>query len=171
IKRELMKYVLITWLAVFTSLAALAQKNNIYVDAGISLARFYPGTSTTYNYNITRYLGVGAGFQAYDFHATVTNFQLVPAAFGEVRFNIGSKKKNKFFAFLDIGANFYKHTNNSSRDGNTIYYVTDDNGTYTGLGFGYHFHSKKPVWAHYVSLKIISNSYKANEYNLISSQR
>ena len=163
-----MKYALIALLLVFSPVATFAQRNNLYVDAGISLARLYPGTSTTYNYNLARYLGLGIGFQAYDFHATMTNFQLVPAVYGEVRFNIRSKKRDKFFSFLDLGVDFYKHNGDYWREGNFYYKVRDDNGSYLGLGFGYLRRPKKPGWEHYFSLKLISNSYKVDAYNLTS---
>ncbi len=92
-----MKYALIALLVTFDPILASAQKDIFWGDGGISLARFVPGASTTYNYNITRYFGLGAGAQVYDFHATRTNFQPVPALFWDLRFNIRSRKKKPIF--------------------------------------------------------------------------
>ena len=112
---------------------------------------------------------MGLGSQVYDFHATRTNFQFVPAVFWEVRFNIRPRKINQFFLFLDIGADIYNHNYEYWTDGNTEYRVRDDNGSYTGLGFGY-FHSEtKRGWGHYVSLKLISNHYDAVAYNTLTN--
>ena len=170
-KKIYMKYALVALSILFTPMLTSAQKDNFFGDAGMSLARLYPGASITYNYNISRWFGVGAGAQAYDFHATMSNFQFVPAAFWDVRFNIRTRKKNQYFVFLDVGANIYKHNNDYWRDGDSYYSVRRDNGSYTGLGFGYFRPQAKPGRGRYVSLKMISNSYEANAYNTVSRER
>ena len=172
-----MKYTLIALLVVWGAIDSpaqdsLAHKHVLYADAGNSMARFYPGASITYNYNIVKWVGIGVGIQAYDFHATISNFEYVPAAFADLRVNICPRKKNQFFAFLDLGINFYKH--NSSyywRDGNTFYNVRSDNGNYGGLGVGYFRPITKRGWGPYGSLKIISNSYKAYPYSAVTDRQ
>ena len=153
----------------FLFINANAQRESFFGDAGMSLARLNPGASITYNYNLARYFGVGVGCQIYDFHATMTNFQFVPAVFWDIRFNIRARKKNHFFLFLDLGADIYKHNNNYWTSGNTTYYVRDDDGSYTGLGIGYFHTETKRGGGHYASLKLISNSYYAKGYNNVTN--
>jgi hypothetical protein len=107
----------------------------------------------------------------YDFHATRTNFQPVPALFWDLRFNICSGKKSQYFLFLDAGLNIYKRTNEQWIDGNNYYAVKEDNGSYTGLGIGYFRPQTTRGWGHYVSLKLISNTYRANAYNNATGEK
>src|ERR1039457_7057464 len=104
-----MKYAIIALLVAFNPIGALAQKNNFFADAGIALSRFLPGASITYDYNLVKVVGVGIGVEGYDFHATMTTFQMIPTIFGELRFNIRPEKGNNFFAFFDVGVNIYQH--------------------------------------------------------------
>ena len=166
-----MKYAFVALLIAFSPLAASAQKDVFLGDGGISLARLLPGASITYNYNLTRYFGLGAGAQVYDFHATMVNFQPVPALFWDVRFNIRSRKKSQYFVFLDAGLNIYKHSSQYWTDGNNVYFVRDDNGSYTGFGIGYFRPQTARGWGHYVTLKIISNSYDADGYDRVTGER
>ncbi|MBA3829534.1 MAG: hypothetical protein H0X33_11405 [Taibaiella sp.] len=166
-----MKRSLIVVIMMFYSCLASAQGSYIYGDAGISLARFKPGASVTFNYNVLRFLGFGIGFQAYDFHATMTNFQYVPAVYGELRLNIRPRKDNQFFAFMDIGANLYTHNDDLWQDRNFVYKVHSNNGTYGGLGIGYFRRLPKRSWGPYGSLKLISNSYKADSRDLTTSKQ
>ncbi len=166
-----MKYALVALLVAFNPAGTWAQKNVFFGDAGISLARFYPGASVTYNHNLARWFGVGAGAQAYDFHATRTNYQFIPALFGELRFNIRPRKKSQLFLFLDIGADFYKHNDYYWHQADMVYDVRKDDGIYTGLGIGYFRRKTKRGWGPYVSLKFISNSYNVDEYNIVSSKQ
>ena len=73
-----MKCAFVALLVAFNSIGALAQKNNFFADAGIALSRFLPGASITYDYNLVKPVGVGIGVQGYDFHATMTTFQMIP---------------------------------------------------------------------------------------------
>ena len=66
---------------------------------GGALARFNPGASIAYNYNLTRYFGLESGAQVYDFHAARANFHPVPALFWDMRFNIRPRKKASIFCF------------------------------------------------------------------------
>lgn len=168
-KAQQMRWLVIALFLVSTHNAS-AQKDVLFVDGGMSLARCLPGVSATYNYNVARFLGLGAGTQLYDYHATVTNFQFVPALYWDVRFTIRSRKKNQYFLFVDAGANIYKHSTEIWRDVSSMYSVKGDNGTYTGLGLGYFRRHTDRGRGRYVTLKFISNSYKANEYNLASKE-
>jgi hypothetical protein len=168
-KALLMKWLVVALLLINTQDAA-AQKDALFADGGMSLARGLPGMSATYNYNIARFLGLGIGAQLYDYHATMTNFQYVPALFWDVRFTLRTRKKNQYFLFVDAGANIYKRSNEAWKQGNTRYIVQDDNGSYTGLGVGYFRRHTERGRGRYVTLKFISNSYKASSYNIVSSE-
>jgi hypothetical protein len=166
-----MKRALITLLAVFIYVEAFAQKDIFWADGGISLARGIPGASITYNYNVTRFLGLGAGAQLYDFHATRSNFQPVPALFWDLRFDLRSRKKSQYFLLLDAGLNVYKRSTRYWADGDSRYIVRNDNGSYIGMGIGYFRPQTSRGWGHYVSLKMISNSYQAYRYNNATGER
>ncbi len=157
-----MKYALAA-LIVCSSTGLLAQKNNLYADVGSS-----PGFSVTYNRQIIKRLSLGAGFQGYDFSPTETNVnQFTPAIYGDLRLNSLQRKKHFFFYFLDMGVNIYKHNNNYTRSGD---YVSRDNGTYAGLGFGYFRRITKRGSGLYASLKLISNIFRDNEYNATTNK-
>ena len=164
-----MKYRLVTLLlVVFTPMVSLAQKDIFWADGGISLARFIPGASVTYNYKVLRHLGLGAGAQLYDFHATRVNFQPVPALFWDVRANFILRNKSELLWFFDAGINIYKDNGGYWSEGNNRYTLKDDNGSYTGIGLGYFHPQTARGWGHYVTLKLISNHYSAKVYNVVS---
>lgn len=158
-------------LTAFTAQGALVQKNNVYEDIGISWSRLHPGMSLTYNYNVARWVGIGAGLHVYDFHAIAPSFQMVPALYGEMRFTIRPRTANQFFAFLDLGINLYAREDDSWMEGNIKYTVANDNGTYGGFGIGYAWGRDGSDFRYYVSLKTISNSYHANGYNLATGEQ
>jgi len=163
-----MKYALLALLVLFNPMMTLAQKDIFWADGGMSLARLNAGASITYNYNLSRYFGLGAGAQVYDFHATMVNFQPVPALFWDLRFNIRSRQKSQYFLFLDAGLNIYKHNTEYWVDGLNQCTVRDDNGSYTGFGFGYFRSQTARGWGHYASLKMISNHYTADAISTVS---
>lgn len=161
-----MKCFFIAVLMVFFSVGASAQKHNLFADAGVSFSRFRLGSSATYNYKFNNWLGVGAGYQGYSFSPTITNSRsFIPAVYGDLRFYIRSRKENQFFSFLDLGINLYKRTDKYYIDRGTIYHVAHDNGFCTGVGFGYFRRVTKSGWGPYTSIKMISNSYKADAYD------
>jgi len=174
-----MKCALVALLMTFNSIGALAQKNNFFADAGISMARFLPGASFTYNYNPVKVLGIGLGIQGYDFHATMPSFQMIPTIFGELRFNFRPEKDHNFFAFFDYGINLYQRSNDHWNDSNMVYTVKSDNGTYTGVGIAYGWRARRLDKRYfdendvrfYVSLKMISNSYNADAYDTVSHEK
>lgn len=166
-----MKYALIVLLTLAIPLAALAQKSNVYADAGISFDGPSPGASATYNYSLARRFGLGAGVQGYDFYSILPDSHIfTPAVFADIRFNPRREKKHSFFYFLDLGADFYRHSDVFRRSGNIIYNVPNNNGIYTGLGFGYFRQVIKGGHGVYISLKIISNSYKISEYSMVTGR-
>jgi hypothetical protein len=168
-----MKYTLPALLMiVFNTMAVSAQKHNLYVDAGVCGSRINLGLSATYNYKPVKWFGIGAGLQTYDFFPRLVDVhQYVPAVFGDLRFNIRPGKTDQFFLFLDLGIDFYKHTGLSDTSGTVIYTDIDDNGSYTGFGFGYFRALKNNSWGPYGSLKLISNGYNADAYNFATGER
>jgi hypothetical protein len=167
-----MKYTLIALLTICNLTRISAQKHNLYTDAGISFSQFYPGLSATYNYKFARWIGVGAGCQAHAWFPTITNpHQYVPGVFGDLRLNIGPRKKNQFFAFMDLGINFYKHTNEDYRNETNVSSVSRDNGSYTGLGMGYFRQTTERGAGFYTSVKIMSNGYEANRQDLVTGEQ
>ncbi len=167
-----MKYILIALLVIFNAGTAVAQKHNLFADLGTSFDGPGPGGSLTYNYKLLKRFGLGIGVQGYSFSPSVNNAdEFTPAMFGDIRLNSAQRKKHFFFYFLDLGINFYAHKDVYKRSNNIIYNVPNDNGFYTGLGIGYFRRVTKGGWGPYASLKIISNSYKVNEFNLVSREQ
>ena len=147
-------------------------KHMVYADIGITGARILPGISATYNYNFVPWLGLGIGAHAYDFFPTIAHgHQYVPAVYGDVHFIIRPKKRGQVLAFLDIGHDFYKKSDRYVRYEDEIYYVPLKNGTYTGLGLGYLRTLKKRGWGLYTTLKIISNGYPVNKFDIIKQEK
>jgi hypothetical protein len=166
-----MKYILIVLLLLTAPVASPAQQNVLYADAGISFAKITPGFSATFNYRALSWLGLGAGAQLYNFHATPINLQYVPTLYGDIHFNIFPKKKNQLLAFLDIGADIYQSNHSYWRRDIIEYTVPKDNGVYWGMGLGYFHRITKRGWGLYATAKLINNIYKANTYNLVTAAR
>lgn len=167
-----MKYTLIALLAIFSTIVASAQKHQLFADIGTSFDGPSPGGSLTYNYRLLDRFGLGGGVQGYSFTPSVLNKdQFTPAVYGDIRLNSLLRKKHFFFYFLDLGINFYTHSDEYRRSNNTIYHIPNNNGFYTGLGIGYFRRITKRGWGPYTSLKIISNSYKASKFDLVSRQQ
>jgi hypothetical protein len=141
------------------------QRHNLYIDAATPLSYGCPGGSLTYYYKNTHYLGIGLGVQGYSFRNEDYNLgQFVPAVFGDFRLVCRPLKKNQFFFALDLGANFYKH-GGSLHSHNRSYKLLSDYGFYWGHEFGYFRRMTKHGGGPYVMLKMITNSYKLQEYN------
>lgn len=167
-----MRYTLVALLMMCLSIGTSAQKHDVYADVGICGVRINLGVSATYNYKVLRWLGLGAGAHVYDFFPTVTHeHRYIPAVYGDIRFNIRPEKKNQFFAFLDIGVDFYKKSDFYIRSGDYIYYVPLRNGNYTGLGIGYARTVTQRGGGIYTTLKIIDNGYSANTYNIVTGEK
>ena len=167
-----MKYVLLALVSLIHSYGASAQKDNLYADAGLSLAYNDPGFSLTYNHNFIKYIGVGAGIQGYAFHPAATNIrQFTPAVFADLRFRLRPEKISQYFAFLDVGYNFYQHNNDSVQEGNFIYSVPQDNGIYGGIGIGYFLRLTHRGWGPYVTVKFISNHCRVNQINIATNEQ
>lgn len=146
--------------------ASAQQQHQLFADVGLP-----GGLSITYEYRLTKHFGVGAGLQGYNFSPTMTNVnQFTPALYGDFRLNSIMRKKHFFFYFLDLGINFYKHENTNYYSSNYIYNVTMDNGFYTGLGLGYFHVMTKKGGGLYASLKLISNFFKANQFDLTTQK-
>jgi len=167
-----MKQIIYIFLVLIAPLVASAQGYNLYADAGICLSYLDPGSSVTYNYNFNKHLSLGAGVQEYTFHTTLTNVhQLTPAIFGEFRYNMKQRIKGRYFSFLDLGMNFYKSNTSDYHSGDYIYTVPGNNGFYAGLGYGYMHYTTKRKGGPYLTLKMITNWYKSDRYDLYSGVR
>lgn len=163
-----MKHTLLVLL--FVPLFASAQRHNLFADAGISFQGPSPGFSITYNYKLLKRLGVGIGVQGYSFSATTTDVRdFTPALYGDMRFNFRHRKKGMYFLFLDLGIDFYRRPATRST-ATIIETVAHDNGTYFGLGYGYMRRITKRGGGPYGSLKLISNTYKVDDYNTASKK-
>jgi hypothetical protein len=161
-----MKNVIILFLVAFNPVFVLAQKQNLFADVGTS-----SGFSVTYVRKLTKRIGVGAGLQGYDFRPTITNKkELVPALYVDVRLNSVMRKKHFFFYFLDLGLDLYK-----ANDDNTYRalfdYVPRNNGLYSGLGIGYFRSVTKRGWGPYASLKLLTNWYNDNAYDIVANRQ
>ena len=163
-----MKNRLIALLIMLAPLGAFAQRNVVFADAGVSLARNSLGGSVTYNYTLARYVAVGAGVQDCDFRATRTTFQYIPAIYGEVRFSMRARKNGQLFSFLDAGVDLYKHKDWYWGENGSVYDVQKDNGLYTALGIGYFRRITGRGWGPYTSLKLLQDFYKADKYDLVT---
>lgn len=167
-----MKYLLLTILIITATVQASAQKHQLYPDLGICGSQLRPGLSATYNYSPLKFLGVGGGVQAYHFFPTIAHsVQYVPAIYGDVRLTAWARKKNRVFAFLDIGINIYKHSTLREQEGTIIYTNATNSGMYTGIGVGYMHMITKKGWGLYWTLKSISNNSKANAFDLATGER
>jgi hypothetical protein len=150
---------------------SFAQKSSVYADGGICLAYFYPGYSITYNYTILKHLGIGMGIQGYTFHTTIPNeFQFTPALYTQLRYKHFHKKRESYF-FIDFGANYYAHSNKYWNDATNDYSISENNGTYIGLGCGRNLKPTLQGWQPYWVVKIISNFYRVNDYNITTAQQ
>jgi hypothetical protein len=148
------------------------QKHHLYADVGISHSRFYPGFSATYNYRPVRFIGLGVGIQGYAWYPTMTNpHQFVPGVIGDLRFNVRPGKSSQFFSFLNVGIDFYKHNNTTEPDSNLIYSVSRNNGTYGALGFGYFLRLTRRGGGLYTSVKIMTNFYKTDVYDITTKEQ
>ena len=167
-----MKHAIIAFLFLANPLTTWAQKHYLYADVGLSLAYLNPGLSATYNYKVGKHFGIGAGAQAYVFHATITNtHQFTPALFADARFLIRPKHKSQYFILADLGIDFYKHSEDYLRDGNYVYSAPKDNGTYFGLALGYFRRTTARGWGPYASLKLITNFCKEDQLHLTTGEQ
>lgn len=149
-----------------------AQKHQLYAHAGLCLDYMIPGVSATYNYNITRHIGIGGGVQAYVWHPAITNTrQFTPALFADFRFRIRPQHISQYFILTDLGMDFYKHSDDYARDGNWVYTAPNNNGVYIGLGIGYFRRVTSRGWPLYATLKVINNLYKENQLHLTTGEQ
>lgn len=162
-----MKITVVLIATLFISATCLAQKNNTFADIGSTGSITNPGFSVTFNKKLVKYFGVGLGVQGYNYVSSDSNFknthQFIPAVYADLRGYL-PVKKSLFFALVDLGMNIYKHTDalNPSQNHN--------NGFYTGLGFGYSYTVTKRGCGPYISIKMISDSYKSKQYNPSNQQ-
>ena len=104
---------------------ASQSKHTVYTDAGISFSKSLPGKSATYNYKLSRRMGVGVGAQAYylterSIGNNIGN-RLTPAIYADARGYYG-RNKSVFLLFADVGMNLYKYRGTSvniSRNNNS----------------------------------------------------
>jgi hypothetical protein len=168
LNRPNMRHALVALLVFVSPLSSGAQKHYLYTDAGLSFDYGgNPGFSATYNYNLGKHIGVGAGVQGYMWYPAITNpRQFTPAAFLDCRFLIRPKRPNQYFILSDLGMDFYKHKDDNVRKGNYVYSVPKDNGIYFGLGMGYFRRLGARGWGPYATLKLITNFHPQDELHL-----
>lgn len=166
-----MKQFLIALFLLLTPFISSAQKHYLYTDIGLSLAYGNLGFSATYNYKLSKHIGVGAGVQGYVFHPATTNpKQFTPAVYADARFLIRPARISQYFITWDMGWNFYKHNDDFARAGDHVYQVPQDNGFYLGLGLGYFRRLTSRGAGAYATLKMISNTCKEKQYTLSGTE-
>jgi hypothetical protein len=115
---------------------------------------------------------MGAGVQGYVFHPAITNHRyFTPAVFADLRFRVRPEKISQYYAFIDLGMNFYKHNDKWERNGDYYYSVPNDNGIYFGLGIGYFLRLTHRGWGPYATVKAINNSYRSNQLNIATGEQ
>lgn len=167
-----MKHFFIVLLLMLYSFSMFAQKHNLYADAGLSLYGPRLGFSITYNYKIKQWLALGGGVQGYKFHPTEAyvmyeRLQFIPAIFADVHFYFRPDGKNQFFSFLDLGIDFYSRSDSGFWRKAVIYNAPNNNGFYTGPGFGYFRNMTKHGAGPYATIKMLFNWYKVDGYHTI----
>lgn len=161
-----MKYLFFAILMVLNPVWTKAQKHHVYADVG-----YTPGFSVTYNYNLAKRFGAGAGFQAYNINRTDASARkFTPTLYGDIRLNIRPEKNNQFFSFLDLGINIYKQDRSYSRDSTMIAHYSHNNGFNLGIGAGYLRRMTKRGGGLFVSLKATSNFHMLYGYSIIAEE-
>lgn len=162
-----MRYTIVAIFLAMNPLCVVAQKNNTFADAGFSLDDNIPGASVTYNRKLIKYFGVGVGGQAYKYSRTWPSGSVdktfTPALFADLRGYLPIKK-SLLFLMCDFGVDFYK-----SED---VAYAEKghNNGFYTGLGLGYCYEITKRRSGPYMSVKIVSDAFKNQQYNIVTKE-
>lgn len=144
------------------------KKHHLLADIATPVANAFPGFSVTYSYDMFPYVNAGAGIQLYKVTPTAIQVEtFVPAVYADIQFKIRPKKRNQFFAFLDMGINIYQLNNSYRYYRSSSYYVVipHDNGFYLGTGFGYLRQMIRNGGGPYVSLKFLSNANKISGYD------
>lgn len=158
-----MRYIFIAFLLLST-VTAKAQADHIYIDASLPIQNMYGG-SFTVNHVFVKHFGIGIGAQAYNFKPTPSNEQkLTPAVFADIRLAFDIGKNGQVFPFVDLGVNFYQHTDGFYGKPGGYYKVVNNNGVYTGFGLGYFHRVAKHGSGLYASLKLEFNSYSVDNY-------
>ena len=133
-------------------------RHNVYADIGLP-----PGLSLTYNYKLTKKIGLGIGAQGYRLDFLQTH-EFIPAVYADLRMYIMPRKKHQLFCMVDLGLSLFKSGNKYySDDGTVAYTLTQDNGFYYGMGFGYFRMKTKRGGGFYASMKIITNICNVNQ--------
>lgn len=152
------------------SISATAQRHHLFADVGLALDGDHGGLSLTYNYKLKKRLGIGGGFQGYNYTATdAAQERFVSTIFEDTRLYF-PKKKHISSLFLDLGINLYNAPDPYIAN-HKIIETPHKNGFYTGLGYAYLRSITKRGNGPYASLKIISNTYKSSWHELASTVR
>ncbi|MCW3123228.1 MAG: hypothetical protein JWQ38_2720 [Flavipsychrobacter sp.] len=144
-----------------SSSRAEAQRNNTFADLGLSFGSGMPGVSATYNRKLTKRFGIGLGAQGY-FYPGIDRFRkpierFIPAPYADLRWYRGVGK-GQMFTFIDVGVNLYL-----GFDAYVSSVVEHSNGLYSGLGIGYYRPVNKAGLSPYLSLKLVSDTYKSTQ--------
>jgi hypothetical protein len=156
-----MKNVLLITFLALSPMLTLAQKNNLFADAGITGDGDIPGGSLTYSRKLFKYLGAGVGMQAYTYFyspvASSSGRHFVPAVYGDLRAYIPAGK-SLFFGIADMGIDIYTGEDATNNP------IAHQNGLYTGFGIGYCYRITRRGMGPYISIKFVSDTYKTKQY-------
>ena len=158
-----MKHILIAILVLCTPGTSNAQRHNLHADVGIAQGGL--GGSITYNYKLSKRLGIGLGGQFYRFPTPSGIVKSIPAAFADMRIYMRPEKNNQFFLFVDLGMHIYDQDAKRYSSDSTWYYDYQNNGFYMGFGFAYLRRVSKRGGGPYASFKIITNTSKIGGYD------
>lgn len=164
-------------IAVFCSSAIFAQESlrsklltgthHVYADMGTKST-----ISLTYNYNVSRHWGWGAGVQRGKWdNGYAINQHYISSIFADMHFSMRPKKNNQFFSNLDFGMDLYKHDKRYYLDSVILYDFSGKSSLYTALGFGYMRRITKRGGGIYVSLRFVFDMYKVNIYSYIADDK
>ena len=158
-----MRYLLTAMLLLHTIWAS-AQQHSIYADIG-----FPVGFSATYNYQLTKNLGAGAGIQGQRFYLPYSNnSSFIPAIYADLHVTAWATRKNRFITYLNLGMNIHKQDQSYHRDSTTVFNIPHNNGFYTGFGLGYFRRITKRGGGAYIALKLVLNWHNLKEYSIVA---
>ncbi len=167
-----MRNIIAAALLAISPIWAAAQKNSLFADIGMSGGVEKPGVSATYNRQLAKHFGAGIGGQVYTYSVNnVTGFnnanQTTRSLFGDLRGYLPINK-SLFFLMTDLGMDFYKGSDIYIGPTGISSTVVHHNGFYTGFGIGYCYRMIKRGMGPYISVKIVSDTYKVPQYNPVS---
>jgi len=166
-----MKKTIIIYLLCICSIAAKAQKYQVFGDVGISTLLFKSTDfSATIDMMHNRNFGLGLGAQTVSTniyiasrHTDTPTKVFKTSLFLDARCNLFIRK-SFIFLFTDLGISLYHQPAIAGvQDGH-------NNGFYLGLGFGYCYPLTARGMGPYISVKLASDAYYYTEYSPVTLQ-